>query len=189
MRTLTLAMQVSIDGYVEGNQGLNWMKKDTPEQWQDMFGFLHNVDLLLLGRGMWAEYRDYWKEALKPGTDKTKEEVDYARFAEKTSHMVFSQTINEAGWENATIIHGDVVSEIEKIKKRPGKDIHLVGGGRLAATALNAGMVDILTVSIHPVVLGGGKSFFQQSSIYSEFRLLSTKLYSNEVVILTYLKK
>ncbi|RYY66060.1 MAG: dihydrofolate reductase, partial [Chitinophagaceae bacterium] len=54
MRKLILSMHMSLDGFVEGlNKDMSWMKPDTDDQWDDLFTMLSNVDLFLLGGGMW----------------------------------------------------------------------------------------------------------------------------------------
>lgn len=47
---------------------MNWIAKDDPEQWIDLFEMLQSVDLFLLGRVMWPDYRNYWKQALTSST-------------------------------------------------------------------------------------------------------------------------
>jgi dihydrofolate reductase len=85
MRKLILSMQVSLDGYVEGPKGdMSWMQTDDDESWKNLFEELvNNVDLCLLGAGMWVEYRDYWKKALAEPANFSQHEVAYAKFAEK----------------------------------------------------------------------------------------------------------
>jgi len=64
MRKLILSTNASLDGYIEGKNGdMSWMQPDDDDTWDDLFGMLkNNVDLFLLGRGMWAEYRNYCKK-------------------------------------------------------------------------------------------------------------------------------
>ena len=85
----------------------------------------------------------------------------YAKLAEKTKHLVFSQTMQDPGWENTTIIKGPVSEEVAKIKQRNGQDIQVVGGAKLAATIMGAGLVDEYRLIINPVIVGEGKTFFQ----------------------------
>ena len=189
MRKLILAMQVSLDGFIEGPGGdMSWFVHDDPEQWADLFGMWQSVDLFLLGRGMWADYRNYWKQALTSSTAPSNE-LAYAKLAEKTKHIVFSRTLADPGWENTTIIKGPVAEEVRKLKQAPGKDIQVVGGARLAATILEAGLVDEYRLSIHPVILGEGKSFFRDQHARQSLRPGITKTLSSGVIIARYQAK
>jgi dihydrofolate reductase len=116
----------------------NWLAKDDPEQWADVFGMLQSVDLLLLGRVMWPGYGDFWKRALTDPSA-SPNQVAYAKLAEKTKHLVFSNTLKDAGWENATIVNGSVAEKVARLKKEKGKDIQVVGGAKFAATIIGAG--------------------------------------------------
>jgi dihydrofolate reductase len=187
MRKLILAMQVSLDGFVEAPNGdMSWMQPDDNEQWDNMFAMLlKNVDLFLLGRGMWADYRDYWKKALVD-SNFSPNEVKFAKLAERTPHIVFSKTLKDAGWENTTINSGDVVDEVKKIKEQPGKDIYIVGGAKFAATLIDSGLVDEYQLAVSPVILTKGKSFFQQLANRRNIELISTKQLNMGVVILRY---
>jgi dihydrofolate reductase len=65
MRKLILSMQLSLDGFTEGENGdMSWLQKEDPEQWSDLFEMLETVDLFFLGRVMFPDYRNYWKSAL-----------------------------------------------------------------------------------------------------------------------------
>jgi dihydrofolate reductase len=168
-------MQVSLDGFIEGQGGdSSWIVKDDPTVWEDLFSMLQSVDLFLLGRVMWPDYRNYWKQALTSSTASSNE-LAYAKLAEKTKHVVFSQTLQDPGWENTTIIKGSVVEEVAKIKKSNGKDIQVVGGAKLAATIIGAGLVDEYRLTVNPVILGEGKSFFRDQNSKQFLRPISTK--------------
>jgi dihydrofolate reductase len=186
MRKLILSMQVSLDGFVEGPGGdMSWLAKDDPEQWADVFGMLQSVDLLLLGSVMWPEYREFWKRALTDSSASSNE-VAYAKLAEKTKHRVFSNTINDAGWENATIVKGPIAEEVASLKKENGKDIQVVGGAKFATTIIGAGLVDEYRFTINPVILGGGKSIFREQHLKQFLKLVSTKSLSSGVIIARY---
>jgi dihydrofolate reductase len=186
MRKLILKMQVSLDGFIEGAQGdMSWLNTDDPDQWDDLFDMLENVDLLLLGRVMFPEYRDYWKNAL---TDPkaSANEVRYAQYAAKTPHIVFSSRMQNPDWSNSTVVRGHVVGEIKKLKLLPGKDIQVVGGAGLAATVIEGGLVDEYRLIVNPTILGGGKSFFQQQHGRRNLELISVKTLDSGRLILRF---
>jgi len=187
MRKLILSMSTSLDGYVEGKNGdMSWMKPDDDEQWDELFGLLSNVDLFLLGSGMWPDYRDYWKKALAKPADFSGTEVKYAKLAEKTQHIVFSATMQDAGWENTTIISDNAVDVVRKIKGQAGGDIQIVGGADFAATMLDSGLVDVCRVLINPTIIAGGKSFFHQLKNGHAMELIEARALKNQIVVLDY---
>jgi dihydrofolate reductase len=186
MRKLILSMQVSLDGFIEGPNGdMSWLIKDDEELWLDLFEMLGSVDLLLLGRVMFPEYRNYWKQVLtKPGSPSN--EVAYAQLAEKTNHIVFSNTMKDPEWTNTKIINGRVSEEVAKLKNQTGKDIQVVGGAKLAATVIEAGLVDEYRLRINPVIVGSGKSFFKDQNTKRFLELISTKKLKSGIVIARY---
>ena len=187
MRKLILAMQVSVDGYIEAPDGdMTWMQTDNKEQWDDLFEMLGTVDLFLLGRKMFPDYRNYWRKCLTNPQGASPSELAYAQLAEKTKHVVFSNTMSDPEWENTEIINGDVAAEITKIKMQAGKDIQVVGGAKLAATVVEAGLVDEYRLNIMPVILGSGKSFFRIQQTSHSLELINTKRLSSGIIIVRY---
>lgn len=186
MRKLILSMSTTVDGYVVGANGdMSWMKPDDDIIWSDLFNLLEDVDLFVLGSGMWEEYREYWKKALKePGFNDN--EVKYARIAERTEHIVFSKTINDSEWENTAVNNGDLATEIRKIKELPGKNIQIVGGAEFAAAMIDTGLVDEYRMLIHPALIAGGKSFWHQIKNRHRIDFVSADRLSNGVIVLLY---
>ena len=186
MRKLILSMQVSLDGFIEGENGdMSWIQKDDPELWDDLFDMLESVDLFLLGRIMYPDYRDYWKWALA-SEKASANEKKYANLAEKTAHMVFSNTLKDSGWANTRIIPGPVAEEVKKLKQEAGKSIQIVGGAKLAATLMNAGLVDEYRIILNPFVIGKGKSFFRQAGSKWKLKLQHADTLKSGAVILKY---
>jgi dihydrofolate reductase len=186
MRKLILSMQVTLDGFTEGQNGdMSWVQKEDPEQWSDLFEMLETVDLFLLGRIMFPDYRNYWR-SIQSNNNASANHRRYAQLAAKTAHVVFSQTLKEPGWENTRILQGNVVEEVKKLKNQPGKDIQVVGGAKLAATVMNAGLVDEYRLVQNPVVVCKGKSFFRQLTRGSKLQLQYVKSLRSGVVILRY---
>nr|WP_294943905.1 dihydrofolate reductase family protein [uncultured Mucilaginibacter sp.] len=188
MRKLILKMETTLDGYVEGKNGdMSWMQFDDDATWAELFDMLNDkVDLFLLGRNMWHGYRDYWRKALAEPDKFSKHEVEYAKLAEKTPHIVFSKTLKESGWENTTINSGDLEAEIKKIKASDGKDIQIVGGAEFAASMLDTGLVDEYRILVNPAIIGGGKSFFHQIKNRHSLQLTEVKQLNGRVVALVY---
>jgi len=180
-------MQMSLDGFVEGANGdMSWMNKNDEEDWNHLFDMLKSVDLLLLGRGMWPDYRKYWQEALSNKGDFTEMEKKYARYAEKTEHIVFSKTLQDAGWGNTKIINGSIPEEVAKLKQKTGKDIQIVGGAQFASTLIDAGLVDEYRLGLHPAILHAGKSLFASLLKNQSLELVSSTQLKCGIVLLHY---
>jgi len=162
-RSFIAALQVSLDGYVAGPEGeLDWV-----DSWADSLALVGPVDAFVLGRGMFENgYEAYWDAALADpetaaemfGREPYRREVDYARIAHATPHIVLSKTMTEARWSNVRIARD--VAEIGVLKDEPGQSVYVVGGPGLVATLMNAGLIDELRLVVHPLILGGGTALF-----------------------------
>jgi dihydrofolate reductase len=163
VRKIIAALVVSVDGFIEGPNGeLDWV-----DTWEDPFDLLPQIDTCILGRRMDPGYEQYWDailanpEGVLPFTGKvaTNCEIAYARFAERTPHVVLSRTLDNVAWKNTRIVRD--VEEIRRMKQQPGKDMHAVGGATLVCSLMNQRLIDELRLVVHPIVLGGGKALFK----------------------------
>ncbi len=85
-------------------------------------------------------------------------EVEWARFAAQTPHYVLSNTLTSALWPKTSFVRG--LEEIAALKQMPGKDIYLMGGARITASLIDAGLVDELRLIVYPLIAGEGKALF-----------------------------
>jgi len=162
MRKLITGMKVSLDGKIEGAEGM----ADWVQAWSEDYDLMPQLDACILGAGMYPGYERYWtaiqKEPDKPawitGSAPTPAEIEWARFAARTPHYVLSNTLTSAEWPNTRFVRG--LSEIADLKTQPGKDIYLVGGARTAASLIDAGLVDELRLLVYPLIAGTGKALF-----------------------------
>jgi len=192
MRKIIAALQVSVDGFIEGPNGeLDWAMAEDEETWRDVFEMLESVDTCILGRVMYPEYEQYWLAVLaNPGgpplSEKpaTKNEIAYARWANKTPHIVVSKTLDEVAWKTTRIARD--VEEIRKLKQQPGKDMHVVGGATLVSSLMNAGLIDEVRLMVNPIILGGGKALFKDVKERKSMKLVQTKPLKSGKVSLTY---
>jgi dihydrofolate reductase len=90
----------------------------------------------------------------------------------------------KTNWNNSTIVRGDVVAEVSKLKQQEGGSLLIWGHGLLAETLLKHQMLDVLDLSIHPVVAGHGKLFFREGD-NANLKRVATKSFS-KIVKLTY---
>lgn len=110
-------------------------------------------------------------------------------FGDKFNNMpkyVVSSTLEQAEWNKSTVLKGDVVKEVSKLKQRLHGDIVVHGSAQLVQTLLANDLVDELRLMVYPVVLGSGKRLFGDADHMKALRLVSTKTVGDGVVILTY---
>ena len=168
MRKVILAVAVSLDGFIEGPNGeYDWCFTDQDYSLNDFF---KRLDTIFVGRKTYEMSSEM--EGGPAGFPKFKE-------------YIFSNTLGKVK-EGATLIKGNIKTEVEKIKKERGKDIWLFGGAELTTSLMNLGLVDELSLAIHPVLLGGGKPLFNNIKDRIKLTLVSTKKYSTGLVSLTY---
>jgi dihydrofolate reductase len=193
MRKIIAALQTSVDGFIEGPNGeLDWAMAEDEETWRDIFEMLASVDTCILGRVMYPEYEQYWLAVLAnpsgplplTGKSATKNEIAYARWADKTPHVVLSKTLDKIAWKTTRIVRD--VEEIRKVKVQPGKDMYVVGGATLVGSLMNADLIDEIQLVINPLLLGGGKALFKDVKERKVLKQVRTKTLRSGKVSLTY---
>jgi len=89
-------------------------------------------------------------------------------------------------WNNSTLIPGNVVEEITKLKRQPGKELQVHGSGGLAQTLIENDLVDEYRLWSFPVILGRGKRLFGAGTVPATLKLVDTRTTSTGVAIHTY---
>ncbi len=182
MRKIIAALQTTVDGFIEGPKGeLDWAMIEDEEAWKEIFKMLESVDTCILGRVMYPDYEQFWLAVLAnptgilpfSGQVPTKNEIAYARWADKTPHFVLSKTLDKVKWKTTRIARD--VEEIRKLNRKPGKDIYAVGGAALVSSLMNAGLIDELRLLVNPLVLGGGKPLFKDVKGRHGLKLVQAK--------------
>jgi dihydrofolate reductase len=113
MRKIIAALQISLDGFIEGpNKELDWAMADDEETWIDINETLNSVDTIILGRMMYPEYEQYWLALLANPTG-TKNENAYAHRADKIPHIILSKTLNKVADQTRKELT-NVVKDLEK---------------------------------------------------------------------------
>ena len=162
MRKLIAGMKISIDGKMEGSDGV----ADWVGSWSEDYGLMQQVDACVLGGTMYPGYERYWTSLQRaPETPAwitnappTPAELQWARFAAQTPHYVLSNTLSAAAWPQTRFLRS--LEEIGGLKNRPGKDIYLMGGAQTTASCIDAGLVDELRLLVYPLIAGKGKALF-----------------------------
>ncbi|MEJ2560581.1 MAG: dihydrofolate reductase family protein [Anaerolineae bacterium] len=131
---------------------------------------------LLLGRKTYEIFAAYWPNADEPGADDLNNAKKY----------VVSRTLDKVDWNNSTLIKGDVVKEITRLKELDAPELQVHGSSNLIQTLLKHDLIDEMHLVIFPVVIGKGKRFFGEGTHPSSFKLVNSKTSSTGVIIATY---
>jgi dihydrofolate reductase len=134
------------------------------------------TDALLLGRVTYEGFAAAW-----PSRE--------GEFADKFNNMpkfVVSSSLEEPEWNNSTVLRGDVVEEVSKLREQQDGEIAVHGSPQLVQTLLEHDLVDELRLMVFPVVLGSGKRLFGETSDKKPLRLTDSKMVGDGVAILTY---
>ncbi len=99
---------------------------------------------------------------------------------------VFSRTLKKSSDRNVEIISTDASEFVRKLKKEEGKDICVMGGGELAKSLFEAGVIDEIGFNIHPVLLGSGIPLFHEMKRQIDLELLDCKVLKNGCVVVSY---
>jgi len=182
-------MGVSLDGYIEGTDGIGWGGPDA-----ELHRF-HNqqaseLGLHLLGRRLY-DVMAFWETAEEPdpsapggSSELDLAQVEFARIWKRLPKLVFSQSL-EGVKGNTRLSRADPVQTVQALKEEEGGGPIAVGGAELAATLTAHGLIDEYGLFVYPVVLGGGKPFFADNTRV-DLELLETRTFGNRVVYLRY---
>jgi len=163
-----------VGGFTHGGWSVNY--------WDEMMGqimteFMARPFDLLLGRKTYDIFSAHWPFAKdEPGADQLNNARKYV--ASRTLHMV--------GWNNSSLIKGDVAEEVAKLKQEDGPEIQVHGSSDLIQTLLKHNLIDEFRVWIFPVVIGHGKRLFDQGTRPSGLKLVDSKTSSTGVILATY---
>src|SRR6266852_2991266 len=133
-------------------------------------------EALLLGRVTYEGFAAAW-----PSIE--------GEFADKFNSMpkyVVSSTLQEAKWNNSTVLRGEVVENVSKLRQGPSGDIVVHGSAQLVQSLLEHDLVDELRLMVFPVVLGTGKRLFSDRSDKKRLRLADSKTVGDGIAILIY---
>ena len=132
-------------------------------------GFFNQADAFLLGRRTYEIFAAHWPRITDP-------DDPIAAPLNALSKYVVSNTLTSADWHNTTIVNGDLITEVERLKALPGKEIQVHGSGALAGQLIEADLIDEYRLFTFPVHLGSGRPLFSQGIRPGALRLLDTRV-------------
>ncbi len=173
MRKVIVSEFVSVDGVMEdpggaeGTVGGAWARGLTNEAGKFKFDEVMDCEALLLGRVTYQGFAAAWPSM-----------KDEGGFADKMNGMpkyVISKTLGKAEWTNSTVLRGDVLQEVTKLKQQSGGDILVNGSAQLVAALTEHNLVDEYRLMVFPVVLGKGKRMFSDGLDRTALKLTDVK--------------
>ena len=183
MRRVTYSMGVSLDGYIVGPDGtFDWTVPD-PDVFRFWIDEIRQVGVHLMGRRLY-ETMLYWETA-DQNASLDDAELEWAALWNPLPKVVFSTTLS-AVEGNARLVSGGLAEEIERLRAEPREDDIAIGGATLAAEAAALGLIDEYQLMVHPVLVGGGISYFPRLERRVDLELVETRTFSSRVVYLRY---
>jgi dihydrofolate reductase len=186
MGKIIITTNVSIDGVVEdpdGQEGFGrggWFVqyggKDLQEWGKAEYAEAMGSAALLLGRRSDAWFGARW--STKPG--------EFADRLNSLPKYVVSSTLQDPEWTNVTVLTGDVVDEVTKLKQQVDGDIVVYASYQLGRTLIEHDLVDELRLFVFPVVVGAGERLFGQTSGAKPFHLTGSRTVGDGLVFVTY---
>ena len=181
MRTVISFMVTTLDGYVEGPNGeFDWPTVDD-EFYKFSIEQLDEIDTLLFGRVGYEGMASYW-----PTEQARSDDPAVAALMNRVAKVVFSSTLDSAGWNNTRLFKGSATDEVAGLKQRPGKAMAIFGSPNLAVSLMAAGLVDELRVMVMPILLGAGRSLYDALDRRVRVQHLGTRTFDNGNVLITY---
>ncbi len=190
MRKIITTTFVTLDGVMQAPGG---HQEDTSNgfsmggwsanYWDKMMGeimdrFMGMPFELLLGKHTYDIFAAFWPH--------TQQDQSVAVPFNATKKYVVSHSAQELSWQNSTLITGDVVSALKKLKEEPGPDLWVHGSGNLIQTLLKEHLIDQMHIWTFPVTVGGGKRLFESGIPADEYKLIDSKTSTTGVVVATY---
>jgi dihydrofolate reductase len=181
MRTLASFIIISLDGFYEGPNGeLDWPTVD--EEFEEFaVRQLDEADTLGFGRATYEHMAAYWPteqaEANNPAITSRMNDME---------KLVFSTTLTDASWSGTTVVRGEATEQMPTIKSAAGRELLVLGSAHLTADLAQAGLLDELRIMVCPIVLGQGRSLFEDLKDRVSLTLLRVRQFDSGNVVLTY---
>jgi dihydrofolate reductase len=184
MGKIVVSDNVSLDGVVQdpaGDEGFSvggWVGliKDRPGLTKLALDEALGTEALLLGRRSYEWFAARWPSRSGELADRLNSLPKY----------VVSSTLENPEWNNSTVLKGDVLNEVSRLKHELEGEIVVPASFQLVHTLLEHDLVDELRLKVFPVVLGAGERLFGETSDKKAMRLVDTQTVEGDVVFLTY---
>ena len=184
MGRIIISDNLSIDGVFQdpaGDEGFargGWVGaiKDRPELSQLALDDALRSDAMLMGRRTYEWFAGRWPSRSGALADRLNGMPKY----------VVTSTLPHPAWNNTTVLTGDLLAEVTRIKAQISRDILVTASSGIALSLLEHDLVDELRLKVFPVVLGAGTRLFGETSASKPMRLLQTRCIDGDTAYLVY---
>jgi len=189
MRKLKLQVQITVDGYVAGPNGeMDWMNFTQDDALEAYVNALtDSADTILLGRKMTDGFVNYWTDVVTNQPESR--EFAFAQKMVDTPKVVFTKTLTQSPWANTVLATGDLVDEINTLKRQDGKGILVYGGATFVSALIEHGLIDEYHLFVNPTAIGDGMPIFGQLNHNLPLTLVTATPFSCGEVVLQYRPK
>jgi dihydrofolate reductase len=185
MRKLKLQVQMTVDGFIAGQNGeMDWLcftwSNDIIEYVREI---TESVDTILLGRKLAEGFIPHWEAVVQ---DPKNPEYEGGLKYTTTPKIVFTKTLEQSIWNNTEIATGDLLEEISTLKQKAGKDIIVYGGGTFVSALIKNKLIDELHLFINPAAIGNGIPIFKELTALQKFSVVDVKKFECGIITLIY---
>jgi dihydrofolate reductase len=180
MRKLIVTENMTVDGVIDMAAGwFDPLAEDVDQSDMAAVTAAHAAaaDALLVGRNTFEAFRGFWPK-------QTHDPTGVSDYLNQVSKYVVSSRLEEPGWENSTVLRGDLVEEVQALKSAEGREIVATGSIQLVHALIAAGLVDEFRLFVFPVVIGRGARLFESTKL--ALRLLEVKPFTSGAALLRY---
>jgi dihydrofolate reductase len=190
MRNVSVTMNMSLDGVIQAPGRPDEDTRDGFDRggWaapygddvmaEKMGGGMASSGAMLFGRRTYLDFAGYWPHQ----TDNP-----FTPFLNAVHKYVVSNTLTEPlPWQNSSLLPGDAARSVAGLKAQEGPDLAIIGSAALVRSLFAAGLIDLFTLLIHPLVLGRGRTLFNQSGDSADLELIDSVVTTTGVIIATY---
>ena len=182
MRKVHVFDNVSVDGFfTDAKNDMSWAHKRDEEWNAFMSGNASGQAELLFGRVTYAMMAAFW-----PTPQAAQMLPKVAAGMNAMRKFVFSRTLDAVTWRNTTLVKGDIVTEVTRLKQQEGPDLIILGSGSLVSQLTQARLIDEYQIVLSPIVLGSGRTLFETVENRISLTLTRTRAFKNGNVVLWY---
>jgi dihydrofolate reductase len=182
MRKLMVFNSMSLDGFIASGTGdMSWAHKQDEEWNSFVTANASGKAVLVFGRKTYDMMAGYW-----PTPMASQNSPAVAKRMNELHKMVFSRTMEKAWWQNTTLVKGDLVDNVKRLKEQAGADMVILGSASIVAQLTDARLIDEYQIAMCPIMLGGGKSMFYGIKQNLSLKLNGSRSFQNGNVFLTY---
>jgi dihydrofolate reductase len=182
MRRICVFEQVSLDGFfTDEKSDMSWAHK-RDDEWNAFASSNASGEAeLLFGRVTYEMMAAFW-----PTPEAARMLPQVAAGMNRMRKYVVSKNLKEATWQNSTLLKGELVTEVRRLKEQAGPDLLILGSGSIVSQLTEARLIDEYQMVLNSIVVGHGRTLFETVKSKLPLTLTSTRQFKNGNVVLIY---